>query len=115
MSRCARAVHQRSIDSQLPAGGSFGQGSHRMLLAILKRICRRALLRRLGTACSLGIASFLPAAPSVAETEPAGLEVHAQATYVRQLKPSFEAAYTGPKSLSPNREYGYSFTATIFL
>jgi hypothetical protein len=86
-----------------------------MLLAILKRICRRALLRRLGTACSLGIASFLLAAPSVAETEPAGLEVHAQATYVRQLKPSFEAAYTGPKSLSPNREYGYSFTATIFL
>jgi len=37
---------------------------------------------------------------------------HAQATYVWQLKPSFPAAYSGPNSLSPQRETGYSFSAT---
>lgn len=37
---------------------------------------------------------------------------HAQATWVWQLKPSFPAAYSGPNSLSPQRETGYSFSAT---
>lgn len=38
-----------------------------------------------------------------------------QATYVWQAKDSFSAAYSGPKSLSPDREKSYSFTATAFL
>jgi len=37
-----------------------------------------------------------------------------QATYVRQLKPSFAAAYSGPNSLAAERAYGYSLTATAF-
>ncbi|MGJ7913861.1 carbohydrate porin [Massilia sp. LXY-6] len=37
---------------------------------------------------------------------------HAQATYVWQAKPSFQAPYSGPASLLPQRETGYSFSAT---
>jgi hypothetical protein len=63
----------------------------------------------------LALAAFL-AWPSLAIAEEApGFEAHAQATYVRQEKPPFAAAYSGPKSLSAQREYGYSFTGTIFL
>ena len=40
---------------------------------------------------------------------------HAQATYIWQLKPSFNAAYTGANSLVPSREKSYSFTATADL
>src|SRR5678810_1018364 len=42
------------------------------------------------------------------------VEAHMQATYVRQLKPSFSAAYSGANSLVAERAYGYSFTATAF-
>ena len=35
-----------------------------------------------------------------------------QATYVRQNKPPFRADYSGPNSLSPERERSYSLTAT---
>ena len=38
-----------------------------------------------------------------------------QATYVWQLKPSFAARYSGPNSLSSEREKSYSFTATAAL
>ncbi len=38
-----------------------------------------------------------------------------QATYVYQHKPAFFAAYTGPKSLLPTSETGYSLTSTLFL
>ena len=44
-----------------------------------------------------------------------GFEVHGQTTYVRQGKPGFSAAYSGPKSLTAERDYAYSFTATAFL
>ena len=37
---------------------------------------------------------------------------HVQATYVWQAKPAFDADYTGPASLAPWRETGYSFSAT---
>lgn len=37
-----------------------------------------------------------------------------QSTYVFQRKPSFSAPYSGPKSLSPNAENGYTLTATLF-
>jgi hypothetical protein len=37
---------------------------------------------------------------------------HAQATYIWQLKPSFNAAYTGTNSLLPSREKSYSFSTT---
>ena len=38
-----------------------------------------------------------------------------QSTYVAQSKRPFAAAYTGPNSLVPQREYSYSFTATAAL
>lgn len=51
-----------------------------------------------------------------AEPEPsADFEVHGQATYVFQRKPGFHAAYSGPNSLSPQRERSYSFTSTLFV
>ncbi len=38
-----------------------------------------------------------------------------QATYILQRKPGFEAAYTGPNSLLPTAETGYTLTSTLFL
>ncbi|GAA6120495.1 carbohydrate porin [Acidovorax sp. FG27] len=38
-----------------------------------------------------------------------------QSTYVWQGKRPFAAAYSGPRSLSPDKERSYSFTATAFL
>jgi hypothetical protein len=58
-----------------------------------------------GCACS---------APAAFAEEDQPVEAHVQATYVRQLKPSFSAAYSGPNSLAAERAYGYSFTATAF-
>ncbi len=40
---------------------------------------------------------------------------HAQATYIWQLKPSFNAAYSGQNSLVSSREKSYSFTTTADL
>ena len=40
---------------------------------------------------------------------------HAQATYIFQRKPSFNAFYSGPKSLAPGAEKSYSFTTTADL
>lgn len=37
---------------------------------------------------------------------------HAQSTYVWQTKPGFNAAYSGPNSMSVERENSYSFTVT---
>lgn len=54
------------------------------------------------------------AASAAAQEDPV-LELHGQATYVRQRKPAFDAAYSGPKSLASQRAYGYSFTATLNL
>ena len=50
------------------------------------------------------------AAPCVRADE--AWNAHVQATYVWQAKPAFDAAYTGPASLAPWRETGYSFSAT---
>jgi hypothetical protein len=57
----------------------------------------------------------LPFATVHAAEEERGVELHAQATYVRQGKPGFQAQYDGPKSFVRERAYGYSFTATAFL
>jgi high affinity Mn2+ porin len=65
-------------------------------------------MRLLALAC-------LVALPGIGRAADSGFEVHSQVTYLRQFKPAFDAPYTGPKSLLPEREYGYSFTATIFL
>lgn len=41
--------------------------------------------------------------------------LHGQATWIRQLKPAFEAPYSGPNSLRPGREWSLSFTGTLDL
>src|SRR5258707_15135439 len=56
----------------------------------------------------------LAAGPALAEGD-FGFEAHGQATYLRQYKSSFSAAYTGPNSLKPGTETGaYTFTSTLF-
>ncbi|SDC18046.1 Carbohydrate-selective porin, OprB family [Massilia sp. PDC64] len=55
-------------------------------------------------------ACLTAAAPSARADE--AWNAHVQATYVWQAKPAFAAAYTGPASLAPWRETGYSFSAT---
>lgn len=50
-----------------------------------------------------------------ATTDPGPLAVHGQATWIRELKPSFDAPFTGPHSLRPEREWSYSFTTTLDL
>jgi hypothetical protein len=60
-------------------------------------------------------ACLTAAAPGVrADDLPAteAWNAHFQATYVWQAKPAFDAAYSGPASLAPWRETGYSFSAT---
>src|SRR5262245_58697497 len=42
------------------------------------------------------------------------VELHGQATYIRQFKPSFPAAYSGPNSLSAEKAYSWSLTGTLF-
>ena len=49
---------------------------------------------------------------ALAEEPP--VDVHAQATYIRQLKPGMPSAYAGPNSLRAERDWAYTFTATIF-
>lgn len=62
------------------------------------------------------LAGVLLLLPIAAGAEPAeGYGVHGQLTWIEQLKPAFDAAYTGPRSLSAARETSYSQTATLFL
>src|SRR5437879_720162 len=41
-------------------------------------------------------------------------DVHGQVTYIRQYKPSFHAAYSGPHSLDPDGAWSYTLTGTLF-
>ena len=73
--------------------------------------------------CSAPALWFTPSQVQAQSTLEKGAEIaqtpafgfHAQATYIWQLKPSFNAAYTGTNSLVPRREKSYSFTATADL
>ena len=66
---------------------------------------------RLPQLCAVALAF----ATTSAVAEDWGLELHGQATYLRQYHPSFPASYSGPNSLSSNTERGYTFTSTLFL
>ncbi len=50
-----------------------------------------------------------------AAAEEVAFEAHAQATYLRQEKPSMASPYSGANSLAGPRERGYTFTSTLFL
>ena len=84
-------------------------------IALLAAFCPAVLAQ---TAMPSGAGLVFPgaAAPGAAH-EPADepSQLRAQATFVRQSKPSFRAAYSGPNSLVPQAERSYSFTATAML
>lgn len=66
------------------------------------------------TATAVETEARLAAAPE-AEVGAEPHNAYFQATYVYQRHGSFRALYTGPNSLSPNHEKGYSFSATAYL
>src|SRR5574337_115802 len=67
-----------------------------------------------GLAASALVAALLvPAVAAAAEPEDWNLRL--QSTFVRQLKPAFASPYQGPNSLTGEREWSYSFTATAAL
>ena len=75
----------------------------------------RTKLARTALVLSPLIFPLLALAQAKTEAEPEATPpfgFHAQATYIWQRKPSFSAAYTGPKSLVPGAEKSYSFTTT---
>jgi high affinity Mn2+ porin len=58
---------------------------------------------------------FTSATGAHAEGNTETWNAHVQSTYVWQLKPGFNAPYSGVNSLSPDREKAYSFSGTAFL
>ena len=71
-------------------------------------------LANLSVICTILFASASVLAQDVIpEVEPWNAKF--QATYIRQSHPGFSAAYSGPLSLVPTPEKGYSFTATAYL
>ncbi|HUN69186.1 MAG TPA: carbohydrate porin [Burkholderiales bacterium] len=65
------------------------------------------------TALATLIAFFGTVQPVAAEEF--AIEAHAQVTYLRQYKPSFNSPYSGPNSLSAAQASSYSFTSTLYL
>ena len=55
------------------------------------------------------------ATPAEPDGTPETWNLHAQATYIRQLKSALNSPYAGANSLLPGREGSYSFTSTIFM
>jgi len=73
-------------------------------------------VRRNGIQWSILVAGILALAQvGYAQDVPEETSAKFQATYVWQRKSSFDAPYTGPHSLSPDREKSYSLTATAAL
>lgn len=58
---------------------------------------------------------LLAVTPCLAEESTETWQAKGQATYVWQKSPGFDAAYSGPKSLSAEHERSYTFTATAYL
>jgi len=73
-------------------------------------------VRRNGIQWSILVAGILALAQvGYAQDVPEETSAKFQATYVWQRKSPFDAPYTGPRSLSPDREKSYSLTATAAL
>ncbi len=53
--------------------------------------------------------------PFYSPLDKANWQLNFQATYIWQRKPSFEAPYTGPRSLLTTPETGYTLTSTVYL
>jgi len=84
---------------------------------------RAAPVRSLGAGAVIALAALVVAPGSFAaddEDLPEGIrggpfELHGQSTYVWQYKPAFPAAYSGPKSLTPDPATSYSLTGTLYI
>jgi high affinity Mn2+ porin len=73
-------------------------------------------VRRNGIQSSILVAGIVALAQvGYAQDAPEETSAKFQATYVWQRKSPFDAPYTGPHSLSPDREKSYSLTATAAL
>jgi hypothetical protein len=59
---------------------------------------------------ALALPAYAQEAAAPAETE--NFNAHVQSTYVWERKNAFNAPYSGPRSLSPQEETAYSFSAT---
>jgi high affinity Mn2+ porin len=79
----------------------------------LLKLARPAALASIAALAGLRHADAQELAADAHADAPETWNVHAQSTYIWQLKPSFPAAYTGPNSLLPQRETGYSFSGTL--
>jgi carbohydrate-selective porin OprB len=66
-------------------------------------------------AVALAAVTVLLAGQARAQAEPPALDAHWQATYIWQHKPAFPASYSGERSLLPEAEKSYSFSATGYL
>ncbi|HKB54811.1 MAG TPA: carbohydrate porin, partial [Ramlibacter sp.] len=73
------------------------------------RLSLSAVRAALATAAAAGMLVSAPGHAQSGATQDMGAKF--QATYVWQSKPAFPARYTGPNSLAPWRERGYSFSA----
>jgi len=62
---------------------------------------------------AIALAASFFSSPGIAQSE-APFDFHAQATYVRQYKPSFASPYQGLHSLGPERAWAYTFTSTLY-
>src|SRR5437016_8164940 len=63
----------------------------------------------------LAYLAILCASPAFAADSPeSAADVHGQVTYIRQYKPAFHAAYSGPHSLDPDGAWSYTLTGTLF-
>lgn len=56
-----------------------------------------------------------PCNPAIAGNEHEDWTARFQTTYVRQVKPAMQSAYSGPNSLRAEKEYSYTATATAYL
>jgi hypothetical protein len=81
----------------------------------LNPLCFGGMLRRPIALTAILMAIHGGAARAEDENEgEARWNAHFETTYIRQYKPAFPAAYSGPHSLMTQTEASYSFTATAF-
>jgi high affinity Mn2+ porin len=89
----------------------FLPSSSNALLRIVLLACASTLMAGAVTGTAHAQASDGEAGTTPADA-PEAWNAHFQSTYIWQRKDAFDAPYSGPNSLSPDREKSYSFTAT---
>lgn len=81
-----------------------------------RRLLLSSPLNALRRGCFWLLIVFVAAAISrTIEAQDETFQLHVQSTYILQIKPGFDAKYTGANSLSPRFEHSYSWTNTLML